>query len=96
MSAEVISMADFKSSAKKLEVEPKETPENDYETEMMDAALLMSHIGETTSHDIATLYFIWADALDILIQCGWTPEDLHGRVSRAWEERDTYKEEEDE
>ena len=95
MSAEVISMADFKSSAKNLEVEPKEAPENDYEMEMMDAALLMSHIGETTDANIATLYFIWADALDILIQCGWTPEDLHGQVTKAWEARDKEEEEDE-
>ena len=95
MSAEVISMADFKSSAKTPEVQPviREKPKTDFETEMMDAALLVSHIGDTTNHDIATLYFIWADALEILIECGWTLEDLHKEVDEAGE-RHISKEEE--
>lgn len=96
MSAEVISMADFRESAKTPEVQPviQEKPKTDFESEMMDAALLMSHIGETTNHDIATLYFIWADALDILIECGWTMEDLKKEVDEAVER--IAKEEEDE
>ena len=96
MSAEVISMADFKSSAETPEVQPviPEKPKTDFETEMMDAALLVSHIGDTTNHDIATLYFIWADGLEILIECGWEMEDLKKEVDEAVERQ--AKEEENE
>ena len=78
MSSNVIDMEDFRISTKATE---------NWEEKMEAADAFLEHIGEKTNHDVSTLFFLWSNVLDVLVENEYTPEDLHGMVTRAWANR---------
>lgn len=82
MTGEVISMSEFnesKQDATNLTEEEKSDAE--MEASLVEADRLLDFIAEESDHNPETLFFLWSNINDILVNAlGWTRQELQDEI----------------
>lgn len=73
----LITMKDFLDSKEEaVNLTDEEKEDANFERCMNDANELMEMVGEASNHDLTTLYFMFRDMGAILLDTGWTADEL--------------------